>query len=279
MASVKASGVYWSEYEAFLHLDRTRIWSARRMVLEDNYSPVVTHDISTVSWLWAPEDETVFWPRPPSGRGRRRRRHGASGSADDVLKDGSDNEKSSSDDGTAKGSHSDSDDGDGGPKPPDWEIEIDKMLEELEDLHKREGGGICPVPDPGLPDVAAPDPVAAPPVPAAAAPDPPAPLAPPIRRRGVGVRGGPRYEHLKVYSAAGRELGFVLVNEHGRSLDCHCLLHGDRCRVGRQWEAYEGGGRLTPLRTSQGRPLGWLVAWLRLGERFEAGDGGSASWR
>ena len=98
------------------------------------------------------------------------------------------------------------------------------------------------------------------------------------RGRGRGGRGERHhYEPFEVQNAAGEPIGHILMNETGSSLDIHCWKHKE-CSIGRTWAGWdETKGALTPLRAGKGRPLGFLVAWLRYGERFEATDAGRAA--
>ena len=59
-----------------------------------------------------------------------------------------------------------------------------------------------------------------------------------------------------------RLLGTLVFNKNSGSLDAHCELHGPRCRVNRTLNE-------SATRPAQGRPLGFLLAWLFA---TEAGD-------
>ncbi len=65
-------------------------------------------------------------------------------------------------------------------------------------------------------------------------------------------------------------MGFILYNAKANSLDAHCLRHKGNptlhCVVNRT--VAEG------RKQAQGRPLGFLVAWLRCACRFEHGPAG-----
>ena len=97
----------------------------------------------------------------------------------------------------------------------------------------------------------------------------------PVLKRGQGG-GGNKYDKLYVTDELGEQIGYMLVNEHSKSLDAHCLMHDVTCSMGRSYVAYEGQGRLTPLRASKGRPLAFCIAWLRCHHEFAAGPEGRA---
>ena len=100
---------------------------------------------------------------------------------------------------------------------------------------------------------------------------PPPPDPHPVLRRGRGT-GEPKYLHYPVYKD-GLEVGYMLINANASQIDAHCTLHGSTCRVGRSFLAApeEAGVNPTPMRLAKGRPLGFLVAWLFLGTRWEGG--------
>ena len=107
------------------------------------------------------------------------------------------------------------------------------------------------------------DPVLPPPLP---------PPVPPNKGRGRGG-GGNKYPPLDVTDDAGNVIGHVLVNANSHQLHIHCHRHGPTCSIGKTWTPWpEEKGRLTPLRASRGRPLAFLVGWLRLGLDIEAGE-------
>ena len=101
--------------------------------------------------------------------------------------------------------------------------------------------------------------------------------ADPGKGRGRGSTG-PRYEPFLVYDDDAKPIGHILVNEHTSSLDAHCYGHapGD-CAMSRTYTPYIGDGAMTDLRSSRGRPLGFLVAWLRAHARFPPGADGRAA--
>ena len=74
------------------------------------------------------------------------------------------------------------------------------------------------------------------------------------------------YHHYDVHDNEG-QLGYILFNTNARSLDAHCTVHEEcDCSTGRTivgWDSSQGG-KWTGLRSARGRPLGFLVAWLRL---------------
>ena len=99
-----------------------------------------------------------------------------------------------------------------------------------------------------------------------------------VVRIGTVVGVGKRYDHFPVMDSAGsREIGFILYNASAKQFNAHCYRHGENtCRMGRSsapWEA-KPGQTWTELRTSKGRPLAWLVCWLRCCDDFIAGDRG-----
>ena len=276
----QASGDFFSEYQGFARFDKDLHWSAVRMELEDIPWALAEFDLSVVGWLRS-GDATKFWPPPVP---RRRRGVGGRG-AGPGRGDGAADAGSSSSDVPSDGTEQSSDhiDDPGRGPGPGWEIEIDGILEDLADHRRRAGGDVVP-PDPGPPEPEPPPPPAPPrfpwegpgigdPLPprVAAEDDEPHP-DPPIR---PNVRtGAPRYQKLWVHDEFGITIGYILVNARAKQLDAHCLVHGDACSCGRTWTAYEGAGRLTPLRAARGRCLAWLVAWLRLGCNYEAGAPG-----
>jgi len=75
-----------------------------------------------------------------------------------------------------------------------------------------------------------------------------------------GRHGGPAYERYDIDA-----VGYILINEHpnSRSLDAHCTTCG--CRVNRTYRERPGAReRPRGRRHHQGRPMGTLLAWLRL---------------
>ena len=88
------------------------------------------------------------------------------------------------------------------------------------------------------------------------------------RGRGIGERN--KYLPYEVKDAAGVVIGHLLHNEHARSFDMHCHLHPD-CAIGRTYVPHDGVGvleRTTAMQQAKGRPLAFLVAWLRWGQQY-----------
>lgn len=112
----------------------------------------------------------------------------------------------------------------------------------------------------------------APPSPLAVAPPPP----PAVPRVGGGRRAGTSYARYDVHDATGAPIGYITWNIGSKSIDAHCSRHaGNRldCAVNR---TVTGSLAKTNSlnRSAQGRPLGFLIAWLRCGVDFEAGPAG-----
>ncbi|CAK0804764.1 unnamed protein product [Prorocentrum cordatum] len=105
-----------------------------------------------------------------------------------------------------------------------------------------------------------------------APPPPPPPAGPgrPGRGRGGGV---PRYCHYSVAGLDGNPIGYILFNENSNTFDAHCSRHGKDCAVSKSCRAFEGDAAGSGKRLAQGRPLGFLVAWLRYGTSDLFGDG------
>lgn len=81
--------------------------------------------------------------------------------------------------------------------------------------------------------------------------------------RGWGARAVGNYEYAPVTGANGAEAGRILINLHpqAQSLDAHCGTCGSR--LNRRFLARAGAGERASAHP-QGRPMGALVAWLRL---------------
>ena len=247
---------------------------AKANSLEDSMWQITTFRIDVVSWLRSEEPGIAFWPRKaplPQHRlpGESSKTAGSGTSPDDpgippLDGDGSD--------------HGGGEGGDGGDIP--WEDEMKLLLEELQlDIPRTRsaggGGGSPPVPEPE------PDPTTVEPPPPVH-PDvvePPPPVQPqprPKRKgRGDGVYHPPRYPHLEVFDDSGRNVGYLLVSEHTQQIDAHCNLHGPSCRTGATYIGWDpANGPWTELRRNRGRPLAYLIAWLRWGSRFADGPEG-----
>jgi hypothetical protein len=117
-----------------------------------------------------------------------------------------------------------------------------------------EPGGDAPLGTPAPAEVAG-----AGPEPDGSMPPPPPPAPPPEPLR----RGKPRHRNEQWSFPP---YGYIIHNLEGKRLDAHCD-HDDHkdepknaCRFGRSYTT-DSTGRPTP----QGRPLGYLIAWLMLG--------------
>lgn len=112
---------------------------------------------------------------------------------------------------------------------------------------------------------------------AASVPPPPeAGVLPKGRGRGRGAgKGAPRYDHYDVTAEDGQVIGYLLHNTNASQFDIHCNLHGGDCAIGRSYLPYAGivGAGATAMRLAKGRPLAFLVAWLRWGQQFVDADG------
>lgn len=102
---------------------------------------------------------------------------------------------------------------------------------------------------------------------------PPSEVAPTLSSLPLLVPGppGPRraYANYDVYADDGSVVGFIKWNSNAESLDAHCSAHrGGRLNCVINRTTTDGSVR---NRTSQGRPLGFLVAWLRCGGCFPTG--------
>ena len=79
-----------------------------------------------------------------------------------------------------------------------------------------------------------------------------------------------------VYDDDEHLVGYIICNENARQFDAHCLRHGERtCCIGRTCREHESrtGAPLTAKQLSQGRPLAFLIAWLRYGATDQFIDG------
>ena len=256
------------------------VWSAHRAELEDTTWPITEFSIETVSWLLIGDEPKRFWPPAPALERKFRKRE-AKEAADPTHKgrgaraDGSGGEASSSDD-PSSGAGSETDGSDCGNK--DVRVALKEFVAKLEEPPREgdgggegEGGGGEVEPDPAPPVV---DPEPDPPPVAVGLGEgavPPPPPPPPLAKgkgRGRGG-GGKKYDPLLVRDVNGDVIGHILVNENAKSLDAHCYRHGADCAIGRTFLPYEykPGEKLTPFRSARGRPLGFLVAWLRWGCR------------
>ena len=114
------------------------------------------------------------------------------------------------------------------------------------------------------------------------APGPVAPPPPPAfadgkgRGRGSGSgrgRGENKYCQYQVADEHGVVIGHLLYNANAKSMDMHCHLHHD-CAIGRSVVPFEAPNfdRATPMQQAKGRCLGFLVAWLRWGKKFDGLD-------
>jgi len=183
------------------------------------------------------------------------------------------------------GPHEESDDSDEDRRNKEW---IECGIHAVGFLDRLEEALAFPDSDSDVPpDPPPPPPPPHPPVPPGPAPPPEPPIVPPVcvpwpeppvvdipppppeppevpqPYRGTG---GKKYTQWDVFNEAGVKIAFILHNANAGSLDCHCLLHGGECGVGRTVRPYEGTGNVTARRSSQGRCLAWLVAWARGGE-------------
>ena len=171
--------------------------------------------------------------------------------------------------------------GGGGDEPAptideEWEKELVYLAQKLGWKDKGCGGDGKGSDPPPFEREPVPTPVVPPPVPNA--PEPPSSsqkseASRGQRRRGLGS-GVPRYEKYWVASVPGGPIiGYILINEHSRSLDVHCLRHGNSCAISRSYVPWdEKDGKWTPLRLAKGRPLGFLVSWLRWGLKWNDGE-------
>ena len=255
-----------------------------RYELEETDWPLVEFDPSVVAWRNHGREAVAFWPKPP----RRRAKAAAAPKANAApLGDrGPDDSTSTSGEESGQsdtGSGGSGGGGEGGGPVP-WELEMKRLLDELRfradvgdppprpprpSRRPTDGGPTASPPEGERRPVVVPPPPGPDGVPPVVAPPPPHP-APRPKRTGGG--GGPRYGRLDVKDEYGEIVGYVLVNDNSRSLDCHCLRHGPDCAIGRTFVGWdEDCGRLTPLRAARGRPLGFLIAWLRWGIRFPEG--------
>ena len=88
-----------------------------------------------------------------------------------------------------------------------------------------------------------------------------------------------RYAKHDVFSDTGELVGHIVFNQNAMSLDAHCHRHlGGRlnCAVNRTVDCKVDPGSNLHLQ-ARGRPLGFLVAWLRAASQFAPGPEGRAS--
>jgi hypothetical protein len=264
----EASGSFMGEYFALRKLNRAFNWRGEVWQLENNMREIPAFSIEVVPWKRVSECPLPFWP--PTRRIRiadpTDRKAGKPAKKDDGDVDGVDAPPLLDGPGGGGGG------GEGGDDD-DWDYVV---IEELLDAHADlvgagagggcggdghddvevdppEGGGAMPV-DPGVP----------PP------PDPhPAPKGP-----GKGG-GGKKYKRYSIWDGDGEECGYMIINANpnAMSFDAHCSRHRGDCSIGRTYQPYDGEGAMTEQRSAKGRPLAFLVAWLRMGARYASHDG------
>ena len=151
------------------------------------------------------------------------------------------------------------------PRPSDWDCQSPQP-----ELPEQE------IPDDWLglpPDAAAEEPVVAPPPPApdAAAAEPVPPPPPPLA--GPGAERGDRMRHIQYdVDARGDGQSFLKLDTKLNILAAHCRHpdHGNKCRMNKTLKARAS-------KPAQGRPIGFLIAWLQCAGDFESQQLHSAS--
>jgi len=267
----KARATFYTEYAGLELLSPAWTWDAELFTLDDSARPIAAFELSVVPWCRKSRRPLRWWPRPAEVKPYRPFDKQAPKAP---VGDGTEPPPDHGTGGDVFGPDVDIiDDPRVGPDD-EWWPEFDLLLAEIEERRKAGaggggggsggGGGGPPPPPPDLPDPpVAPDP----------APPPPEPVAPrPPRRDG---RGKSRYKPIPVVGETGEVIGHILDNEGQHSFDVHCAKHTD-CSIGRTylpWEPREGH-HWTEMRQSQGRPLAFLISWLRWGQQFPATDAG-----
>ena len=241
----KATGNFNGEYMQLQVLDRTKTWSGDVWVLEENEREIPEFSIDIVTWTPLMKEPVRFWPP-------RRRLRVRDPVADPEAAPQGDGEEPPLlfDDGPEpRGS-----DGTGGGECPGAHEEEDMIDIEMEALLDEWGMVLGEGADAGG---------------EGAGGEPPPPPAPhPVVAKGRGKGERRHYANYQIFDGDNFECGHILMNVKGRSFDVHCAHHSGDCAIGRTWVPYEGGGNLTALRASKGRPLAFLVAWCRMGWRY-----------
>ena len=249
-------------------------WTAQLWEIEDNRRAIPHYQIAVVSWTRKTE-ETPFWPAVKRKRykeadpKKKKKAKPALGGGDEPppIVDGSASSGTEPDDGPLGGGGG----GEGGEDETEWWKEFKPLFDEIDDIFEP------PAPDPVPVPLAAPvphDPVA-PPMDIGGVVVPP-PFAKGKGRGRGGKHAGPKYLKIPVKGEGGAIIWHLLHNEAGARIDCHCCRHKD-CAVGRTYIAWDPAaepGKMTPMREARGRPLAFLIAWLRWGLRYEADENG-----
>ena len=259
----QALGKFLSEFKGFSLLDRSMVWTASVLQLEDTQRKIGKFALPVVPWTPC-FDAGQFWP--PIKKSSFRLGSGGSSS------------------GSVVGISSTSvplvfpilDDTQGGcgvGDPGDDEyIKYDKELDELLCAltasvagEAGSGGGASSGSgaasssgDPADPGASATS--SAPEVSAVGAA---APKAGATKKGG----GGKKYDHYAVHGETGEEIGFFLINANAQSLDMHCTRHND-CAISRSYCGFDDAALTTAMRCAKGRCAAFLVAWCRWGGKF-----------
>lgn len=249
-AHCRATPVWQTIWEALAALNLDLQWTVKLFRLDQAFMPLGSFSVEAQDYVVVAEpglaSELPFWSGPGDRRRARARRFRAATGATN----------SGDDDGEEKGAS----DGGGGESPQaeaaeggDMDVDdFDPFLESDEDDIGVEDAAGASVADALVaPMQAAPE----------APPLPPQPLGPPAQPSGSTGRAG-RHEPDVSFLVPGGEIR-LYSRTRRFSAFCEQASHGGRCR--REKVAYAAGSG----RGGQGRPLGYLMAWLNKGELHE----------
>ena len=262
---MQATGKFYVEYVGLRMLSRDWRWTAEIFELEDTNRQIAHFQTCVVPWIRKSRKPITFWPAPSSQKSFKG--PSARPAHDPIV----DEEEPPPDHGVDPlGGGDDVFAGVGCPGPgagnedEAWWPEFDTLLAELESERKKgagaggSGGGEGAGGGDGDGDGGA----------SSSAPPPPPPPHPEPRPKTDG-RGKPRYDHYPILDESGTRIGYFIRNDNAKSFDCHCELHSNDCAFSKSWAPWDPeDGKLTELRASKGRPLAFLVAWLRYGAKW-----------
>jgi len=259
------------EHVAFDRLDKSMSWWAELWKLEDSRRDIPVYQIEVVPWTRASPAPVQFWP-PKRTPTHRMADGGRKEPGPEMPIHAGDEPPPVEGEPALDFEERESGEGGGGcgldPEDPDY-LQLEALLLELEEEHSQP-----PDPEPEKPPPLPPPP--APPMPSSSAASSSTGVDPPPHVGEHAVvdvnEDAPRSSYLQipVLDTRRRRIGHFRHNTHGSRFDIHGELHPGNCTVGRSYLPWEGEGRMTELRASQGRPLAWLVAWNRLGATLPA---------
>ena len=252
-------------------MGRDKSWTASLWVLEDNDRKIGEFSLPVVPWLRL-TDPLRFWPveRKASYRPGPSGSSGSGGTTVSVLSKPPVDLCPILDKGYEGGC-------DGEDDESLWkaaEDELEALLEQLR-TSTEELTGAGSVGCAGRPASGSSAPAEGPVVAEAGVEPPPAPHVEERKPKAKAKASDKRkYDKITVCDEDGTVIGFFLLNYNAQSFDIHCRLHDGDCAISKTFKPYDGEiSTATGLRLAKGRPLAFLVAWLRWGKRFTGEDG------